>query len=139
MSEGTLDMIMRLVSGILLGGILGSFITMLSYRLPRGRSIITPRSSCPSCQKVIEWRDLVPLYSYWRLKGHCRNCGKPFGKNYQHIEIISIIAVTLILLMYGLSAQGLMLVLVFVIGYSVFLVVRNQGRKETADDDEDDE
>ncbi|HVY12957.1 MAG TPA: prepilin peptidase [Alphaproteobacteria bacterium] len=96
MSESAFITIMKLITGVALGAILGSFLTMLSYRVPRGQSIVVPRSFCPNCQKTIGWRDLIPLYSYVELKGRCRHCRTPFGRKYLLIEIASVIVVTLL-------------------------------------------
>ncbi len=74
--------------GFVLGAILGSFINALSYRLPRGISIISPRSSCPQCHHVLGIRDLIPLLSYLWSRGRCQHCGVAFGSRYLKIELI---------------------------------------------------
>jgi leader peptidase (prepilin peptidase)/N-methyltransferase len=147
MSEPFFDYLMRFVVGVVLGGILGSFISMLTYRLPRGQSLIKPASSCPSCRKKIEYRDLVPLFSYWMLKGNCRGCGKPYGKDYFRIEVVSTVITTLLLVTYGLAEQGFTTVFIFVVVYSIGIIVANQGKdggaisfgkaRADADDSED--
>lgn len=58
----------------LLGLIVGSFLNVCIYRLPRGLSIVRPRSSCPSCKQSIAWFDNIPLASYLLLQGRCRTC-----------------------------------------------------------------
>ncbi len=128
MTEPFFILLMRLVTGIVLGGILGSFITMLVYRLPRSKSLITPGSSCPSCRKVIGWPDLVPVYSYWKLKGKCRHCGKPFGQRYLIIEIVSVVAVTLAFLIYGFGAEALVVIFIFLIVCTLWNILERQGK-----------
>ena len=59
----------------LFGIILGSFLNVCIYRLPRGESVVTPRSHCPGCGKLIAGYDNVPLLSYLLLGGRCRHCG----------------------------------------------------------------
>lgn len=76
----------RALLGFVLGGIFGSFGTMLAYRLPRRLSIIRPRSHCPSCQTVLTARDLIPLFSWLLTRGKCRHCGATIGRQYVLIE-----------------------------------------------------
>lgn len=71
-----------------LGLCLGSFSTALSYRLPRGISMIAKeRSACNSCQAPLGFIDLVPLLSWLALRGRCRRCGAPIGWRYPLIEL----------------------------------------------------
>lgn len=77
----------RLLLGIVIGLALGSFTTMLSYRLPRGLSIVHPRSRCPSCGTALGARDLVPVFSWLVMRGKCRHCGTNIGRRYLLIEI----------------------------------------------------
>lgn len=74
--------------GFAFGAIIGSFINALSYRLPRGISMVKPRSSCPSCKAVLGVRDLVPIASYLWHRGSCAHCGVKIGKRYLMIELI---------------------------------------------------
>ena len=59
---------------LLLGAAVGSFLNVTADRLPAGKSIVSPSSHCPDCQRHIEYKDLVPIFSYLWLKGHCRYC-----------------------------------------------------------------
>ncbi len=78
----------KLSVGVIIGLVLGSFITMLSYRLPRKISIVTPRSACPSCKTTLGLLDLVPVFSWIFMKGKCRHCGVHIGARYVIIELI---------------------------------------------------
>ena len=69
------------------GLVFGSFITALSYRLPRGESIAHGRSRCPACRHVLSARDLVPLFSWIFHKGACRHCGANISWRYPVIEL----------------------------------------------------
>jgi leader peptidase (prepilin peptidase)/N-methyltransferase len=77
----------RLIVGFIVGLCLGSFITMLSYRLPRHMSIVTPGSHCPSCGAALKIRDLVPLVSWLAMRGRCGHCGAKIGVRYVLIEL----------------------------------------------------
>lgn len=73
---------------IALGLIFGSFVTALSYRLPRGQSIAKGRSACPSCGVTLTARDLVPVFSWVAHGGKCRHCGTRVSWRYPAIEIL---------------------------------------------------
>jgi leader peptidase (prepilin peptidase)/N-methyltransferase len=70
-----------------LGLVFGSFVTALSYRLPRGESISRGRSRCPACGHVLEVPDLVPVFSWALHGGKCRHCGTKISGRYPFIEI----------------------------------------------------
>lgn len=59
----------------LLGIVLGSFLNVVADRLPAGKSIVSPPSHCPNCQRRLSARDMIPIFSYLWLKGRCRYCG----------------------------------------------------------------
>lgn len=81
---------------IILGLVFGSFVTALSYRLPRGIGIGKGRSFCDKCKKEIKWYDNIPLLSYIFLGGKCRFCRKKISIRYPLIEIfVSFAIVTL--------------------------------------------
>jgi leader peptidase (prepilin peptidase)/N-methyltransferase len=82
----------RLVIGFIVGLALGSFVTMLSYRLPRKISIVTPPSHCPSCKTPLKPRDLMPVLSWLLVNGKCRYCGVDIGARYVLIELVTAIA-----------------------------------------------
>lgn len=71
----------------LLGLAIGSFLNVVIYRMPRHESIISPRSSCPSCGTPIRERDNVPVLSWVLLRGRCRDCGTPISAQYPVVEL----------------------------------------------------
>jgi leader peptidase (prepilin peptidase) / N-methyltransferase len=82
----------RLIVGLVTGLALGSFVTMLSYRLPRRLSIVWPGSHCPVCKTPLKPRDLVPVVSWAVLRGRCPYCGAFIGWRYVLIEILVALA-----------------------------------------------
>ncbi len=68
------------------GTILGSFLNVVIYRLPRGQSLLAPGSRCPHCGRPIRWWDNIPLLSFLLLRGRCRNCRMPIGWRYPAVE-----------------------------------------------------
>jgi leader peptidase (prepilin peptidase)/N-methyltransferase len=71
-----------------LGGMItGSFVGVVAHRVPRGRSIVGPRSECPSCGTQIAAYDNVPVISWLVLGGHCRNCEARIPARYPLIEL----------------------------------------------------
>lgn len=74
------------ILGALLGLVVGSFLNVVAYRVPLGRSIVTPRSSCPSCGNEIRSRDNVPVLSWILLRGRCRDCGVAISARYPAVE-----------------------------------------------------
>jgi leader peptidase (prepilin peptidase)/N-methyltransferase len=72
-----------------LGLIIGSFLNVVIYRIPRDQSIIKPPSHCPTCNTKLKWYDNIPILSYLLLKGKCRYCGAKISIKYPLIEILT--------------------------------------------------
>jgi len=71
------------------GAVVGSFLNVVIYRLPRNESIAFPPSHCPKCNhKLAPW-DLIPILSYLFLEGRCRYCGEPISWQYPVVETIT--------------------------------------------------
>ena len=74
-----------------MGSIIGSFLNVCIHRMPRGHSIVKPRSRCYSCEKTIPWSDNIPILSYVILGGKCRQCGARFSPRYMFVELFTAI------------------------------------------------
>ena len=71
------------------GLIIGSFLNVVDYRLPRGESIVHPPSHCPGCDTPIKPWDNIPLLSWIFLRGRCRSCGVRISARYPLVEVIT--------------------------------------------------
>jgi leader peptidase (prepilin peptidase)/N-methyltransferase len=72
-----------------LGLSFGSFLNVCIYRLPLGLSVVTPRSSCPSCRRPIAFYDNIPVISWLLLRGRCRSCKSKISPRYLFIELLT--------------------------------------------------
>lgn len=103
-------LLLQVVLGIyaaLLGLIVGSYLNVVIYRLPRGLSTVLPRSSCPSCGATIRARDNVPIVSYLVLGGRCRDCQAKISWLYPLLETITAALFVACLLHFGLTLDAL--------------------------------
>jgi leader peptidase (prepilin peptidase)/N-methyltransferase len=88
----------------LFGLLIGSFLNVCIYRLPRDLSVVTPRSFCPECEAPIAWFDNIPLLSYLFLRARCRKCGKRIPLRYPLVELLTGAAFFCAVWALGLSA-----------------------------------
>ncbi|MFP4472441.1 MAG: prepilin peptidase [Candidatus Omnitrophota bacterium] len=88
-----------------LGAVIGSFLNVCIVRMPHGKSIVTPRSHCVRCNRMIPWYDNIPLFSYLILRGRCRSCGERFSARYFFVELISGLSFLGLYLAYGLQPE----------------------------------
>ena len=80
-------MVAAIVLAALGGLIVGSFLNVVAYRLPRGESLAHPPSHCPSCDQPIKPYDNIPVLSWLLLRGRCRNCKAPISPRYPLVEL----------------------------------------------------
>lgn len=71
----------------IVGLVIGSFLNVVIWRVPRGESIVAPPSACPRCGHRIRARDNVPVLSWLALRGRCRDCGEPISARYPLVEL----------------------------------------------------
>lgn len=90
------------ILALVLGAVFGSFSALLVHRLPRGESMVTPRSRCPACLAPIRWTDNIPVISYLLLRGRCRECRATISLRYPLIEL-SVAVLSLASLLLGVG------------------------------------
>lgn len=96
------------------GLVMGSFLNVVVYRVPRGTSVAEGRSRCPACNHTLSWKDLIPVLSYLLLKGRCRFCGERISKTYPLTEAAMGIMALGIVLLKGIFPEALIL---FALGF----------------------
>lgn len=84
---------------------LGSFLNVCIFRLPSGESIITPRSHCPGCGKLIHWYDNIPLVSYVVLRARCRDCHTRISLIYPTVEVLTAAVLVLCYRQFNLTPE----------------------------------
>jgi leader peptidase (prepilin peptidase)/N-methyltransferase len=91
----------------LAGLLIGSFLNVCIYRLPKDLSVVRPRSFCPECGKPIAWYDNIPILSFALLKGRCRACGKLIGIRYLFVELTTAALFGATVARFGCNLVGL--------------------------------
>jgi prepilin signal peptidase PulO-like enzyme (type II secretory pathway) len=76
----------------LFGACIGSFLNVIICRVPERKSIIRNRSHCPQCKEFIKWYDLLPILSFFILRGRCRKCKKKISWQYPLVEFFTAMA-----------------------------------------------
>jgi leader peptidase (prepilin peptidase) / N-methyltransferase len=96
------------VLAFLCGLLIGSFLNVCVYRLPRDLSVMRPsRSFCPHCEKTIAWYDNIPVLSYVLLGGRCRFCGERIPLRYLLVELATGIAFAMCVAALGVTPKAL--------------------------------
>jgi leader peptidase (prepilin peptidase) / N-methyltransferase len=96
---------MGIIIVIVYGLLIGSFLNVCIYRIPRGESISFPPSHCAVCGQRLKWYDLFPVFSYLVLSGKCRYCGDRISIKYPVIEMLTAALFCLIYIKYGLAFE----------------------------------
>ncbi|WP_370526066.1 A24 family peptidase [Cellulomonas sp. JH27-2] len=85
------------------GLMIGSFLNVVIWRVPRGESIVSPPSACPRCGHEIRPRDNLPVIGWLILRGRCRDCGNPISPRYPLVELATGVLFAVTALLTGLS------------------------------------
>ena len=100
----------------LLGAIMGSFLNVVTFRLPRRESLVAPRSRCPACGVPVRPYDNVPVLSWLLLRGRCRDCSTRISPRYPLVEAgTALLCAGAVLTHSGASAIALSVALVLVL------------------------
>ncbi len=97
------------IIAFIFGAIVGSFLNVCIYRLPRRESLVLPSSHCPKCETSIHPYDNIPIFSYLILGGRCRSCKTRISPQYPAVELISALLTLFLFMNFGLSLTFLFL------------------------------
>lgn len=95
------------VAAFVLGATIGSFLNVVIHRVPRGESVVHPRSRCPSCGTPIAAWNNVPIVSWLVLRGRCASCNEPISPRYPLVELLTGMLWLAVAVRYGLTWAGL--------------------------------
>lgn len=98
----TLYTIFFVVSGVV-GAMLGSFLNVCVYRMPKGLSVVRPGSACPKCSTPIKWYDNIPVLSWLALGAKCRTCKNPIHWQYPLVELITCLLFLAVYWKFGMT------------------------------------
>lgn len=79
-----------------IGACIGSFLNVVIYRLPLGKSIVSPPSACPRCGHRLKWYDNIPIFGWLMLAGKCRQCRMPVSIQYPLVELVTALLFVLV-------------------------------------------
>ena len=88
------------------GLLIGSFLNVVIARVPAGRSLWSPGSSCPECGAAIAWHDNIPIFSFVALRGRCRACAAPIPWRYPLVEAATAALFAAAALAFGPTPQA---------------------------------
>lgn len=89
----------------LFGLLIGSFLNVVVWRVPRGESVVSPPSACPSCEQPISHRDNVPVLGWVLLRGRCRHCSEPISRRYPAVEMATAVLFAAMAIRFGFSPE----------------------------------
>lgn len=92
----------------LFGAVIGSFLNVCIYRIPKKEDVVKTRSHCMSCGYQLQWYDMFPVFSYLFLRGRCRKCGQKLSVQYPLIEAVNGILYVTIVFVHGVNADSLL-------------------------------
>lgn len=103
-----LPAIMLYIIIFLYGIVIGSFLNVCIFRIPKQENIVKIRSHCMNCGYQLKWYDLVPVFSYLCLGGKCRSCKQKISVQYPLIELLNGVLYCIVFAVYGISVEALL-------------------------------
>ena len=85
----TLPAALFIAAAAAFGAVIGSFLNVVIYRLPLGKSTVWPSSACPHCARELSWYENIPVASFVALRGRCRTCGARISLQYPLVEALT--------------------------------------------------
>jgi leader peptidase (prepilin peptidase) / N-methyltransferase len=85
----TLPPALAIAAAAAFGAVIGSFLNVVIYRLPLGKSTVWPSSACPHCARELSWYENIPVASFVALRGRCRTCAASIGLRYPLVEALT--------------------------------------------------
>lgn len=104
------------------GLLIGSFLNVVVHRVPAGKSVVRPGSSCPNCENPVRARDNIPVLSWLLLRGRCRDCAAPISARYPLVEVGCAALFFAITLRFGVSPVLPALLFLAAIGLALALI-----------------
>ncbi len=114
-----------------IGVIFGSFYNVVGMRLPKGESIVKPRSHCVNCGHILKWYENIPLISYIMLGGSCKKCKEPISSTYFLMELLSGALFSLCYKVFGINTNLFLsliissLVIIIFVSDSKFMIIND--------------
>ncbi len=96
------------VFGVLFGLVVGSFLNVVIFRVPKRESLVRPGSHCPNCDTPIRWYDNIPVLSWLLLGRRCRACNEPISARYPAVETATAVAFAISIYAFGVAWQALL-------------------------------
>ena len=106
----------------ILGSLWGSFCNVCIYRLPVKGDVVSSRSRCRSCEKIIRWFDNIPLVSYIILLAKCRNCKSKINFRYFAVELSTALSFLAVFYLYGVTITTLLLMVLIIFFVIIFFI-----------------
>ena len=110
----------------ILGSLWGSFCNVCIYRLPVKGDVVSSRSRCRSCKKIIRWFDNIPLVSYIILLAKCRNCKSKINFRYFAVELSTALSFLAVFYLYGVTISTLLLMVLIIFFVIIFLMAEKK-------------
>jgi leader peptidase (prepilin peptidase)/N-methyltransferase len=115
-----MDHFLNQIYSFIYGSLLGSFLNVVIFRLPRNEDLVFKRSNCPNCHYQINWYELFPIFSFIFLKGRCSKCKTKISFRYPLTELIVALMVVF-LLPSDFDLNSIIKFFFYVITFSIFM------------------